>query len=539
MAKDLTFNKDAQTKLMAGVNKLAEAVGSTLGPQGRTVVIENEFTGPSITKDGVSVAKAVELEDPVENMGAMMIKEASTKTNDEAGDGTTTSTILAHSILSKGHQKIDEGANPVEITRGINKEVEKIVQYLQSIATPVEDNDSIRDVGTISANNDSMIGAIIAEAMEKVGRDGVITVETGKTAETELEVVEGLKFMQGYSSPYFITNRDKMTAELENPLILLYDGKIGTMKSIVPFLETSVETARPILIIAEDVAGEALSTLVMNKVRGAVNVATVKAPGFGAKRYDLLEDIGILIGGTVVSERAGLKLEDVGRIKLGTAEKVVITKDSTTIVNGRGEKSAIEARINELKGQIEVSGNSAYEKEKLQERLAKLTGGVAVIRLGAESELEMKEKKDRVDDALNATKAAVEEGIVPGGGVALLNYFTDTPADFDNDDQKAGADIVHNAIRTPFTIMMRNAGIEDVDSILNELDSYDSLCMGYDIRNGNVVDMVEAGIIDPVKVTRIALQKAASVAGTMLTTSCVITNIPSDNEDQAMQMPMM
>tara|TARA_R100000005_G_C4985223_1_gene193734 strand:- start:306 stop:1910 length:1605 start_codon:yes stop_codon:yes gene_type:complete len=534
MAKKLVFGHDARVELMNGVEQLSNAVKSTLGPKGRTVVIEKSFGSPIVTKDGVTVAKEIELEDSMENAGAQMVKEAASKTNDEAGDGTTTATVLAHAILKEGFKKIANEANPIELKRGIDKTVVDIVQYLKDNSRPVNGTEEIAQVGTISANNDSAIGNIIAQAMDKVGENGVITVEEGKTAETELEVVEGMKFDRGYSSPYFVTNGEKMSVELEDPFILLYDKKISNMKDILPLLEQSMQMDKPMLIIAEDIEGEALSTLVVNKVRGTLKVATVKAPGFGTKRVEQLEDIAVLINGTVISEKVGLSLEDATLDHLGTAEKVSITKDSTTIVNGYGDSELVQERIKNLTSQIE-SCESDYEKEKLQERLAKLSGGVAVIRIGASSEIEMKEKKDRVDDALCATKAAVEEGIIPGGGT-VLRRFELVKGDeelYENEDQLNGGLIVMKACHAPFNAIMENAGL-NADVIYNKLDDKN----GYDARTDKVVDMLEAGIIDPVKVTRVALEKAASVAGTMLTTECVVTDIPKDETTQS-QMPMM
>jgi chaperonin GroEL len=538
MAKKLVFGEDARIELLNGVEKLASAVKSTLGPKGRTVVIEKSFGGPHVTKDGVTVAKEIELESSNENAGAQMVKEAASKTNDEAGDGTTTATVLAHAILKEGFKKIANGANPIELKRGIDKTVTKVVDYLKDESRPVSGNDEIAQVGTISANNDTSIGNMIAEAMDKVGQNGVITVEEGKTAETELDVVEGMRFDRGYSSPYFVTNGEKMTAELDDPFVLLYDKKIGNMKDILPLLEQSMQMDKPMLIIAEDIEGEALSTLVVNKVRGTLKVATVKAPGFGSKRIEQLEDIAVLVGGTVISEKVGLSLEDATIEHLGSAERITITKDNTTIVNGFGDSSLIDERVEQIASQIELT-ESDYEKEKLQERLAKLSGGVAVIRIGAGSEIEMKEKKDRVDDALNATKAAVEEGIIAGGGTILRGYqhFEDTI--YENEDQVLGRDIVVKACKAPFESILENAGL-NAEVVWNKIiTTGDGTKSGYDVRTDEVLDdMVEAGIIDPVKVTRVALEKAASVAGTMLTTECVVTDIPKDEPTQP-QMPMM
>ena len=540
MAKKLVFGDEARVELLKGVEQLANAVKSTLGPKGRTVVVEKPFGGPHATKDGVTVAKDISLEDPTQNIGAQMVKEAASKTNDEAGDGTTTATVLAHAILKEGFKKISNGANPIELKRGIDKTVEDVVQYLKDNSRPIKGTDEIGQVGTISANNDPSIGNMIAEAMDKVGQDGVITVEEGKTSETELNVVEGLRFDRGYSSPYFVTNAEKMTTELEDPFILLYDRKISQMKDVLPLLESTMQMDRPMLIIAEDVDGEALSTLVVNKVRGTLKVATVKAPGFGAKRIEHLEDIAVLTGGTVITEKVGLSLEDAQIEHLGTAEKVVITKDHTTVINGYGDSSLVEERIENLKSQID-SCESGYEQEKLQERLAKLSGGVAVIRIGAGSEIEMKEKKDRLDDALNATKAAVEEGIISGGGTILRGYelIKGDEELYENEDQLMGADIVLKACKAPFNAILENAGL-NAEVIWNKIvTTGDGSSSGYDVRTDDVLeDMVDVGIIDPVKVTRIALEKAASVAGTILTTECVITKVDSEDETTP-QPPMM
>jgi len=538
MAKKLIFGHEARVELLNGVEQLTNAVKSTLGPKGRTVVIEKSFGGPSVTKDGVTVAKVIELEDPIQNAGAQMVKEAASKTNDEAGDGTSTATVLAHAILKEGFKKIANGANPIELKRGIDKTVTAVVQYLKDESRPVSGNDEIAQVGTISSNNDSSIGAMIAEAMDKVGQNGVITVEEGKTSETELDVVEGMRFDRGFASPYFVTNAEKMTVELDSPFILLYDKKISNMKDILPLLEQSMQMDRPMLIIAEDVEGEALSTLVVNKVRGTLKVATVKAPGFGAKRIEHLEDLAVLIGATVINDKVGLSLEDATLEHLGTAEKVTITKDHTTIVNGFGESELVQERINNIASQME-STDSEYEKEKLQERLAKLSGGVAVIRIGAASEIEMKEKKDRLDDALNATKAAVEEGIIAGGGTILRGYQHFEDDIYENEDQILGRDIVVKACKAPFNAILENAGL-NAEVVWNKIVTIgDGTRSGYDVRTETILeDMVDAGIVDPVKVTRIALEKAASVAGTMLTTECVITDIPKE-EPAPPQMPMM
>jgi chaperonin GroEL len=538
MAKKLIFGADARLELMKGVEQLNNAVKSTLGPKGRTVVIEKSFGGPHITKDGVTVAKEIELEDPIQNAGAQMVKEAASKTNDEAGDGTTTSTVLAHAILKEGYKKIANGANPIELKRGIDKTVSKVIEYLKEESRPVSGNDEIAQIGTISSNNDSSIGKMIAEAMDKVGQNGVITVEEGKTAETQLDVVEGMRFDRGYASPYFITNSEKMIAELDDPFILLYDRKISNMKDILPLLEQTMGMDRTMLIIAEDVEGEALSTLVVNKVRGTLKVATVKAPGFGAKRIEQLEDMAVLIGATVITQKVGLSLEDAKLEHLGTAGRVIITKNDTTIVNGYGSEEAVQERIKDVSSQID-SSDSEYDKEQLQSRLAKLSGGVAVIRIGAGSEIEMKEKKDRLDDALNATKAAVEEGIIAGGGTILRGYQHFEDDIYENEDQILGRDIILKACKAPFESILENAGL-NAEVVWNKVvTTGDGTSSGYDVRTETVLeDMVDVGIIDPVKVTRIALEKAASVAGTMLTTECVITDIPKDEPVQP-QMPMM
>ena len=539
MAKELTFGDEAREDLLNGVEVLANAVSATLGPKGRTVVIENSYGSPTVTKDGVSVAKQVELEDPVMNAGAQMVKEAASKTNDEAGDGTTTATVLAHAILKEGFKKIANGANPIELKRGIDKTVKCVVEYLKDNARPINGTDEIAQVGTISANNDSSIGAMIAEAMDKVGRDGVITVEEGKTAETILDVVEGMQFDRGYLSPYMVTDSNKMEAVLEDAYVLIVDKKISHMKDLLPILEQVMQTGKEVLIIAEDVDGEALSTLVVNKIRGSLKVAAVKAPGFGDRRKSILEDIAILTGGTVISEDHGFELEEATMELLGTADKLVIAKDTTTIINGGGNTDAIKERIDSIKVQIDNTA-SDYEVEKLQERLAKLAGGVAVIKIGAESEIEMKEKKDRIDDALNATKAAIFEGIIAGGGTILRGYDGEKDSLYENEDQELGGDIVVKACHAPFEAILENAGL-NAEVIWNKIVTHNAngTAAGYDVRTETVLeDMVDAGIVDPVKVTRIALEKAASVAGTMLTTECVISNIPKDEPAQPqMQSP--
>jgi len=541
MAKKLLFGEEARNGLMSGVEQLAKAVKSTLGPKGRTVVLQKSFGGPVITKDGVSVAKEVELEDPIENSGAQMVKEAAQKTNDLAGDGTTTATVLAHAILKEGFKKIANGANPIELKRGIDIAVKDVVEYLETEARPVTGNAEIAQVGTISANNDTSIGAIIAEAMNKVGQDGVITVQEGKTSDTILEVVEGMQFDRGYLSPYFVTDNTKMESILTDMHILIVDKKISNMKELVPILEQSVQSGKEMLIIAEDVEGEALSTLVVNKMRGSLKICAVKAPGFGDRRKDMLQDLAIITGGTVISETQGHKLEEVTLDMLGSAEKVIITKDATTVVNGWGDAEAVMERVESIKGQIE-NCESEYETEKMQERLAKIAGGVAVIKIGAGSEVEMKEKKDRVDDALNATKAAVEEGIIAGGGTVLRGYSPNPEYGYENDDQLLGRDIIIKACKAPFDTILENAGL-NADVVWNQIVTHNAegTAAGYDVRTETVLeDMVDAGIVDPVKVTRIALEKAASVAGTMITTECVMTDIKKDNPVPVQpQMPMM
>ena len=536
MAKKLLFNEEARTALLSGVQQLADAVESTLGPRGRTVVIDKKFGAPHITKDGVSVAKEIELEDATENAGAQMVKEAAQKTNDMAGDGTTTATVLARAILTEGYKKIANGANPIELKRGIDKTVTKITEYLEDLSNPVTDNAEIAQIGTISANNDSSIGAIIAKAMEKVGQDGVITVEEGKTSETTLEVVEGMQFDRGYLSPYFVTDANKMEAVLSNMKILMVDGQVSNMKQLLPILEQVAQQGSELLIIADDINGEALSTLVVNKVRGSLKVCAVKAPGFGEKRKEVLEDIAAITGAFVISETKGHKLEKATLEQLGSAEKIVINKDTTTIVNGYGDAEYVQERIESIKNQIEASV-SDYETEKLRERLAKLSGGVAVIKIGAGSEVEMKEKKDRVDDALNATKAAVEEGIIPGGGIALRR-FTDVNISYENEDQSIGGDILIKACHAPFNTIMKNAGL-NAEVIYSKLNGSGPYTDGYCARTEKVVNMIEAGIIDPVKVTRIALEKAASVAGTMLTTECVMIDIKEDKPAPQLDPAMM
>jgi chaperonin GroEL len=534
MAKEITFNTQAREKLKAGVDALANAVKVTLGPKGRNVVIDKKFGAPHITKDGVSVAKEIELKDPIENMGAQMLKEVASKTADIAGDGTTTATVLAQAIVTAGLKNVASGANPMDLKRGIDKAVEAVVADLKKISRTVgNDNDKIKQVGSISANNDEAIGTLIADAMTKVGTEGVITVEEAKGTETEVKTVEGMQFDRGYLSPYFVTNAENMEADLDNAFILIYDKKVSTMKELLPVLEKTAQTGRPLLIIAEDVDGEALATLVVNKIRGALKVAAVKAPGFGDRRKAMLQDIAILTGGQVISEETGLKLENATLEDLGRAEKITVDKDNTTIVNGTGSKDAIQARIGEIKAQIDKT-TSDYDREKLQERLAKLAGGVAVLYIGAATEVEMKEKKDRVDDALHATRAAVEEGIVPGGGVALIRASKALEKmKGANDDEQTGIAIVVRAIEEPLRQIVANAGGEGavvVNKVRGGKDDY-----GYNARKETYENLIEAGVIDPTKVVRVALENAASIAGMLLTTECVISDIKED----APAMPAM
>ena len=527
MAKEIKFDIEARDALKRGVDALANAVKVTLGPQGRNVVIDKKFGGPSITKDGVSVAKEIELEDTIENMGAQMVKEVASKTADIAGDGTTTATVLAQAIVSNGLKNVAAGANPMDLKRGIDKAVSVVVENLKSQSQEVGDSiEKIQQVGAISANNDKTIGSLIAEAMDKVKKEGVITVEEAKGTDTYVEVVEGMQFDRGYLSPYFVTNAEKMLADLDTPYILLYDKKISNMKDLLPILEPAAQSGKPLLIIAEDVDGEALATLVVNKMRGSLKIAAVKAPGFGDRRKAMLEDIAILTGGTVISEERGFKLENATIDMLGTAEKVTIDKDNTTIVNGAGDKDNIMARVNQIKAQIE-STTSDYDREKLQERLAKLAGGVAVLYVGAASEVEMKEKKDRVDDALHATRAAVEEGIIPGGGVALVRAADAlTQLKGDNADETTGIQIVTRAIEEPLRQIVANAGNEG--SVVVSKVKEGKADYGYNAKKEEFENMFEAGIIDPTKVTRVALENAASVAGMLLTTECVLADIPEE-----------
>lgn len=535
MAKDITFDVSARDKLKKGVDALANAVKVTLGPKGRNVIIDKKFGAPIVTKDGVTVAREIELKDPIQNMGAQMVKEVASKTADLAGDGTTTATVLAQSIITTGLKNVAAGANPMDLKRGIDAAVEAVVAELKKISREVgDDNSKIEQVATISANNDGTIGKLIAEAMAKVKKEGVITVEEAKGTETYVDVVEGMQFDRGYLSPYFVTNSEKMVADLDNPYILIYDKKISNMKDLLPVLEKAAQTGKPLLIISEDVEGEALATLVVNKIRGSLKIAAVKAPGFGDRRKAMLEDIAILTGGQVISEEQGRKLEDATLEDLGTCEKISIDKDNTTIVNGAGEKAAIEARINQIKAQME-STTSDYDKEKLQERLAKLAGGVAVLYVGAASEVEMKEKKDRVDDALHATRAAVEEGIVPGGGVAFLRAMGSL-ADLkgENPDQMTGIKIVHRALEEPLRQIVANSGGEG--SIIVQKVREGKGDFGYNARTESFEDLFAAGVIDPTKVSRVALENAGSIAGMLLTTECVISDAEEDDDKGAPAM---
>jgi chaperonin GroEL len=527
MAKDIKFDIEARDGLKRGVDALANAVKVTLGPKGRNVIIGKSFGGPQVTKDGVSVAKEIELEDELENMGAQMVKEVASKTNDLAGDGTTTATVLAQAIVKEGLKNVAAGANPMDLKRGIDKAVDAITSDLEKQAKKVgNSSEKIQQVASISANNDDTIGELIAEAFGKVGKEGVITVEEAKGTDTYVDVVEGMQFDRGYLSPYFVTDADKMISDLENPYILLFDKKISNLQEILPILEPVAQSGRPLLIIAEDVEGQALATLVVNKLRGGLKIAAVKAPGFGDRRKAMLEDIAILTGGTVISEERGFSLENADLSMLGTAESVMIDKDNTTIVNGNGKSSDIKARVNQIKAQIETT-TSDYDREKLQERLAKLAGGVAVLYVGAASEVEMKEKKDRVDDALHATRAAVEEGIVAGGGVALVRAKkTLEKITTDNLDETTGVQIVNKAIEAPLRTIVENAGGEGSVVINKVLEGKKDF--GYDAKSEQYVDMLKAGIIDPKKVTRIALENAASVAGMILTTECALVDIKED-----------
>ena len=535
MAKEITFDIDAREQLKQGVDALANAVKVTLGPKGRNVIIEKKYGAPQITKDGVTVAKEIELEDSVNNLGAQLVKEVATKTGDAAGDGTTTATVLAQAIINVGLKNVTSGANPMDLKRGIDKAVAEVVKAIRKQSQIVgNDYDKIEQVATISANNDSEIGALIAEAMKKVSKDGVITIEEAKGTDTTIEVVEGMQFDRGYISPYFVTNTEKMECEMENPYILIHDKKISSLKELLPILEPAVQSGRPLLIIAEDVDSEALTTLVVNRLRSNLKISAVKAPGFGDRRKEMLEDIAILTGGMVISEERGLKLESATLEMLGTAEKVTIDKDNTIIVNGAGKKQSIADRINQIKAQIAAT-TSDYDREKLQERLAKLSGGVAVLYVGAGSEVEMKEKKDRVDDALSATRAAIEEGIVPGGGVSYIRAIEEVAKlKGSNDDEKTGIEIIRRAIEEPLRQIVTNAGKEG--AVVVQKVSEGTGDFGYNARMDRYENLLAAGVVDPAKVTRVALENAASIAGMFLTTECVI--VDKKEENPAPQMPM-
>ena len=523
-AKEVRFSTDARERMLRGVDILANAVRITLGPKGRNVILDKSYGAPRTTKDGVTVAKEIELEDKFENMGAQMVREVAQKTNDMAGDGTTTATVLAHAILREGMKSVAAGMNPMDLKRGIEKAVTQVVEEIQKKSKKVKDTAEIAQVGTVAANGEKAIGDMIAKAMQKVGNEGVITVEEAKSLDSELEVVEGMQFDRGYLSPYFITNADKMTVELEEPYILIHEKKLASLQPLLPVLEAIVQTGKPLLIIAEEVEGEALATLVVNKLRGGLKVAAVKAPGFGDRRKAMLEDIGVLTNGQTISEDLGIKLENVTLAMLGKAKRVSITKDNTTIIDGSGKKKDIEARVSQIKAQIEET-TSDYDKEKLQERLAKLAGGVAIIKVGGATEVEVKERKDRVDDALNATRAAVEEGIVPGGGVMLLKAIKAITVKGDNEDQDAGINIVRKALQSPIRQIAENAGVEGSIVVGKVMDER-SGSFGYDAQADEYGDMIEKGIIDPAKVVRIALQDAASIAGLMITTEAGVAEAP-------------
>jgi chaperonin GroEL len=530
MAKEIYFSDDARNRLFEGVKKLSDAVKVTMGPRGRNVLLQKSFGAPTITKDGVSVAKEIELDDTLENMGAQLVKEVASKTADEAGDGTTTATVLAYSVFKEGLRNITAGANPIEVKRGMDKACGAIIDELKAISKEVKDKEQIAQVATISANSDENIGNMIAEAMEKVGKDGVITVEEAKGINDELDVVEGMQFDRGYLSPYFVTNSEKMTAEMENPFILLYEKKVTNLKEMLPILEAVNKQGRPLLIIAEDVEGEALATLVVNRLRGSLNIAAVKAPGFGDRRKAMLEDIAALTGGTVISEELGMSLETSGIEVLGTASRVVIDKDNTTVVDGAGDKTNVEARVGQIRNEM-ANTTSDYDMEKLQERLAKLSGGVAVIKVGAATETEMKEKKDRVDDALSATKAAVEEGIVIGGGAALIKAASKIKLDVCG-DEKIGADIILRAIKAPMKQIATNAGF-DAGVVVNDVVKAEEKNIGFNAATGEYVNMFKAGIVDPAKVERIALQNAVSVASLLLTTEATVSDIKEESSAPA------
>ena len=537
MAKDILFNLDARDGLKKGVDALSNAVKVTLGPKGRNVIIEKSYGAPHITKDGVSVAKEIELQDPVENMGAQLVKEVASKTNDLAGDGTTTATVLAQAIVAAGLKNVIAGANPMDLKRGIDKAVATVVESLKAQSQQVGDSiEKIQQVASISANNDNTIGTLIAEAMAKVKKEGVITVEDAKGIETHVDVVEGMQFDRGYISPYFVTNTEKMEAVYENPFILIYDKKISVMKDLLPILEKSLQTGRPLLIIAEDIDSEALATLVVNRLRGSLKVVAVKAPGFGDRRKEMLEDIAILTGGTVITEEKGYRLEDATLAELGTADKITVTKDNTTIVNGQGAKENIDARANQIKAQIAAT-TSDYDREKLQERLAKIAGGVAVIYVGAASEVEMKEKKDRVEDALNATRAAIEEGIIPGGGVGFIRAISSIEnLKGENDDQTTGISIIKRALEEPLRQIVANAGLEG-SVVVNKVREGEG-DFGFNARTETYENLLKTGVIDPVKVSRVALENAASIASMLLTTECVISNHKEENPMPAMNPQM-
>jgi len=531
MAKQIFFDTEARDKLKKGVDTISEAVKVTLGPKGRNVILDKKFGAPSVTKDGVTVAKEIELKEPIENMGAQLVKEVASKTADDAGDGTTTATVLAQAIFTHGIKNVAAGANPMDLKRGVDKAVAAVVQDLQKQSKSIKDSNEISQVGTISANNDPEVGRMIFEAMEKVGKDGVITVEEAKGTETEVKTVEGMQFDRGYLSPYFVTDAEKMEAELESPYILIYDKKISTMKELLPILEAVAQTGKPLLIIAEDVDGEALATLVVNKIRGSLKIAAVKAPGFGDRRKAMLEDIAILTGGTVISEERGFKLENATIDYLGMAEKINIDKDNTTIVNGAGKKEEIQGRINQIKSQIDTT-TSDYDKEKLQERLAKLSGGVAILYIGAATEVEMKEKKDLVEDALHATRAAVQEGVVAGGGVAFIRAIKSLDkVQVDNEDQETGVNIVRLSLESPLRTIVENAGGEG--SVIVQRIKEEKGDFGFNAQTGKFEKLFEAGVIDPTKVTRLALENAASIASLLLTTECVVADEPEEEKAPA------
>ena len=537
-AKEIKFSTDARTRMLAGIDILTDAVRITLGPKGRNVILDKSFGAPRITKDGVTVAKEIELADKFENMGAQMVREVASKTNDEAGDGTTTATVLAHSIVREGAKSVAAGMNPMDLKRGVDIAVKTVVEALKKSSKTVSTSAEISQVGTISANGDTEVGELIAEAMEKVGNEGVITVEEAKGLETELEVVEGMLFDRGYTSPYFITNAEKMNCEMENPYILIHESKLSGLQPLLPLLEQVVQSGRPLLVIAEDIEGEALATLVVNKLRGGMKVAAVKAPGFGDRRKSMLEDLAVLTSGQVVSEDLGIKLENVTMDMLGTAKKVIITKEETTVVEGAGKKKEIEGRCHQIRSQIEET-SSDYDKEKLQERLAKLAGGVAVIRVGGATEIEVKERRDRVDDALNSTRAAVEEGVVPGGGAALLYAAKSLDKlNVANDDQRVGIDIVRRSLQTPLRQIAENAGEDGAVVAGKLLDRKDST-HGFDAQKGEYVNMIKAGIIDPTKVVRTALQDASSVAGLLITTEAMVAEVPEKKDSAGAPPPDM